>query len=698
MKISRREFIRLSAMSGVAAASLGAGLLSFPTRAYASRSPGLRKWVQPLRGVGPAGIPVAAPDATLAPVTGVTHYTIEARQFTDLLHPDMGVTSLYGYHPVVALGGGVQAPKHLGGIVVVNKGTPLQFTFRNTLPRTHILPVDTSLPGANLPPDRIAVHLHGGHIPWISDGGPFDWWGTGGTHGPSFLNNVTLNPGALVNEAEYFYPNNQSARFMWYHDHAEGITRLNAYAGLATAYLIRDTFEGNLRNQGLPDYVENGGREIPIIIQDKVFVDALTIAALDPTWPGPKTTGSLWYPHVYGRLLVPAPADPSVVPEMFGDTMLANGLAYPDVVVEPRRYRLRILNACNSRFVNLQTYVDDGSPDGITHTQPAAGRYVPANLPGPDFLIIGTEGGFLKSPVLRPSNLPFMTNVDALGNSTYSGSLITGPAERWDILVDFSAFAGKKIILYNDAPAPFPVGDPLNDFFFGNAGNPGSSTITGLGSDTRQILRFSVGTTVTPPADGALAISPVTDFTAGIDPFLALYDAAGFPIPPAGLPVRQLTINEDVDAFGRLVQTLGTNVAVAQGKFGRLFWDPVTENPTAGSIEIWEIANLSADSHPMHFHLFNAQVLWRRPFNMLAYAGVPTYTGPQRPPEPEERGWKETILMHPGEVTAIIMQFNLPTVPFMVPASPRVGGNEYVYHCHILEHEEHDMMRPLVVI
>jgi len=150
-------------------------------------------------------------------------------------------------------------------------------------------------------------------------------------------------------------------------------------------------------------------------------------------------------------------------------------------------------------------------------------------------------------------------------------------------------------------------------------------------------------------------------------------------------------------SFGRLVQLIGTNIPVSPGKFGRALTDPVTESVAAGTTEIWEIANISADTHPIHFHLVNVQVLWRRPFNVAAYNGTPSYTGHPRYPTRLEQGWKETVQMHPGEVTAVIMKFDLPVVPFGVPSSPRVGGNEYVYHCHILEHEEHDMMRPLVV-
>ena len=116
-------------------------------------------------------------------------------------------------------------------------------------------------------------------------------------------------------------------------------------------------------------------------------------------------------------------------------------------------------------------------------------------------------------------------------------------------------------------------------------------------------------------------------------------------------------------------------------------------------MEIWEIANLTGDTHPIHFHLVNVQIVNRQPFKVGQYNGVPSFLGPPVPPAPNELGWKETVKMNPGEVTRVIMQFNLPSgLPFTVPASPRTGGNEYVWHCHILEHEEHDMMRPLVVL
>jgi spore coat protein A len=102
-------------------------------------------------------------------------------------------------------------------------------------------------------------------------------------------------------------------------------------------------------------------------------------------------------------------------------------------------------------------------------------------------------------------------------------------------------------------------------------------------------------------------------------------------------------------------------------------------------------------THPIHFHLVNVQILARQAFSVKSYTGVPNLTGQATAPDDYELGYKETVRMNPGEVIWVIMQFTLPTVPFTVPPSPRTGGNEYVWHCHILEHEEHDMMRPLVV-
>ncbi len=704
--MTRRQLIKSGAVVGTGLALSTWYLLNAPIALAFNQSPaGLKKFFQPLRGVfplDPNGIPVAVPDAFAAPVTGAAHYSLSVAQYTDHLHPALGLTTLWGYKPAVTLGGPV-AQRHLGGIIVAQRGTPIQLTLTNTLPATHILPVDTSanFTDAQQRQNMTTTHLHGGLVSWISDGGPFSWFTPDGQYGPSTASaagNIykLLNPDLQPGQAEYYYPNDQSARMVWYHDHAHDLTRLNAYAGIASAYIIRDAFEGNLRNMGLPDFVENGGREIPIVIQDKIFVGP-NILTSDPTWPGPTGVGSLWYPHTYepdrwelgDNRPLGDPPDPSIVAEMFGDTMLANGTVFPEATVEARRYRLRILNACQARFLNLQLYVDDGSPDGITINR---NTMKPTNAAGPDFLVLGTEAGFLPKPVAVPANKVF-------DPTTLDGSLITGPAERWDLIVDFSRFARQKVILYNDAPAPFPGGDPINDYFPGAPGNP-TQPQPGFGPNTRQILRFKVVPATS--ADPPLHITTSTDLTPDLTPFLVPPGVAvqkGVLNLPPGVPVRQLTLNEAFDGYGRLIQLLGTNQA-QNGAFGRAYEDPATETPSAGATEVWQIANLTGDTHPIHFHLVNVQVLGRQPFNVDTYSGTPSYTGPARGPDRTELGWKETVRMHPGEVTTVIMRFDLPAAPphVVVPLSPRTGGHEYVWHCHILEHEEHDMMRPLVVM
>ncbi|WP_240732057.1 multicopper oxidase family protein [Geobacter sp. FeAm09] len=666
-----------------------------------------------LRGVGPGGIPVAASDGVSA-VTGAAHYAIDINQFQDSgVCPTLGPTTLWGYNPVTPLGGS-QPQKHLGGIIVAKKGVPTQLTVTNKLPAKGIIPVDTSsiFPDAARSVNRVTVHLHGGFVPWISDGGPMTYFDPKGDYGSSIANGATnlykiLNPGLLPGQAEYYYPNNQSARLLWYHDHAHDVTRTNAYSGIATAYIIRDDFEIGLLNMGLPPFIEdsvvNGHviQELPLVFQDKIFVGA-NIKLVDPTWssvvsPAATTPGSLWYPHVYERnrwrrtyspLTLP---NPSIIPEMFGDTMLVNGTVFPEAEVEARRYRLRVLNACQARFMNLQLYVDDGSPDGIT-LDPVTG--IPKNAPfvdgaqnQPAILQIAAEAGFLPKPTLVPTNVPF-------NPLTMSGSLIMAPAERADLILDFSNYVGKNIILYSDAPAPFPMGDPRNDYFpgFNKTGNPVNGlTSPGFGPNTRILMRFKVKAAT--GADLPLAITTNTDLSLGIDPFLT---------PPGGTP-RRLTLNENFDAWGRLLQRLGTDALAVRG-VGQAYMDMASEVVNSGTSEVWEIYNLTGDTHPIHLHLVNFQILNRQPFDVAQYmAGNTVFTGPAVGPDPNEAGWKETARMNPGTVTRILMRFDLPTgLPFSVPDSlnPMLGvsGKEYVWHCHILEHEEHDMMRPLVVV
>jgi spore coat protein A len=693
--VTRRQLLKGLAV-GTAAVTLPLKFGVRQAHAVVINSPSLAKWVQSLRGLGGSGIPVAVSDGP-GSVAGSVHYSIGIEQFTDQLHPQLGGTTLWGY---TVTG---QPKHHLGGVIVAARGTPVEITFTNTLPAAHILPVDVTIPDADQAQNRTATHLHGGLVPWTSDGGPFAWFAPDGTHGPSFL-----NPGPSAGTAKYYYPNNQSARLVWYHDHAVGITRLNAYAGIASAYVITDQAETDLTGSpGTSKAIPF--RQLPVVIRDKVFIPA---GFNDPTWTGSVSSpGSLWYPHTYDPKLYALRAgrstrsrsqqnqplqDPSVVPEMFGDTMLANGTVYPSAQVQPTRYRLRILNACNARFLNLQLYVKDNSTDGITL---GAGN-VPTNAAGPSFLQIGSEGGFLPAPVTIPPNVPFSP-------VTLTGGLILGNAERADVIVDFTNFAGQKLILYSDAPAPFPVGDPANDYFAGNPATP--TAVAGAGTDTRQLLQFDVLPSITDGLGADNFTGPIVLPTPPAVDTPLVNQVTGQPIGTVNR-MRSLTLNEQIDPYGRLIQMLGTAVPpfnLGQG-FGREYTEPATEVANAGDVEVWEIYNLTGDTHPIHFHLVNVQVINRQAFRASSFNGLPAQLiGPARPPDQNEFGWKETVRMNPGEVTRVIMKLSLPSVPFAVPSSPRAGDlgvsgssvvNEYVWHCHILEHEEHDMMRPLVVL
>jgi spore coat protein A len=379
-----------------------------------------------------------------------------------------------------------------------------------------------------------------------------------------------------------------------------------------------------------------------------------------------------------------------------------NGTLYPFVTVERRHYRFRILNGSQARFYNLQLYYAQERNSGE------------ANLhkPGPRMIQIGSEGGFLPMPVaLNNPPKQFSVKLDAEGDpiaSTLKYNLLLAPAERADIIIDFSHVpAGAKLILYSDTPAPFPMGDDRNDYFTGNedqedfGGAP--STKPGMGPNTRTLMQFRVvnRTGAEDPRSmnllEELALSGEAGLLDNLLPKIHKLEEK------KAVRVRDLTLNEDFDEFGRLIQMLGTNQPTGtdvggEPFYGRGYMDPTTETVQNGSTEVWRIFNLTGDTHPMHFHLVNVQVISRQPFDTSKYNGTPEFTGPARLPDHNEYGWKETVRMHPGECTKVIMKFDLPKVPYAVPNSPRTGGAEYVWHCHILEHEEHDMMRPLVVI
>lgn len=277
--LSRRQFLKLGLFAGVGLVT-PPNFLSKVTPKLDTLGDNPLKFIQPLRKIG-TDIPLAQKDTV--PQTwwqpGVDHYTIDIGQFEDQLHPDFAnPTRLFGfgqnYSPINS-----SWVTHLGGMIAAKRGTPVQITFRNHLPVNHIMPIDSTVMGADLARDRVCVHLHGGLVPWTSDGGPHAWWDPHGNRGPSFMN--PLGAPLAANEAEYYYPNEQGSRLIWYHDHSFGNTRINAYAGIATGYVIYDDYELSLvSDHNLPGPLDP--RTVYLIFQDKKFVKTTT-QATDPT-------------------------------------------------------------------------------------------------------------------------------------------------------------------------------------------------------------------------------------------------------------------------------------------------------------------------------------------------------------------------------------------------------------------------------
>jgi FtsP/CotA-like multicopper oxidase with cupredoxin domain len=343
--------------------------------------------------------------------------------------------------------------------------------------------------------------------------------------------------------------------------------------------------------------------------------------------------GQLWYPN-QGETSV----HPVWIPEFFGDVILVNGKVWPYLNVEPRKYRFRFLNGAQARFFSL-ALVDRMS-----------------GARGPAFNQIGTDGGYLAEPVLL--NDPM---------DPKSPRLVFAPGERCDVVVDFSAYApGTEFLLKNVAKAPYPSGDAADPQTVG------------------QIMLFRV----VPPTGPDDSVLPT---------MLTTVNRLSNPTV-----TRVMTLNEQANEDGPIAALLN----------GMPYDAAATEFPTLGTTEMWEIANMTGDTHPIHIHLVQFQLLNRQKYNVRRYEAAfsganptlpaMTYTpvdvapylkGKPTPADANERGWKDTFRMNPGEVTRILIRFapqdESPAFAFDATAEPG-----YVWHCHILEHEENDMMRP----
>jgi spore coat protein A, manganese oxidase len=599
--ITRRDFLKMNALAGTGLVI--PGLLSGGSRLTPLlAAQAIPRWAQAFPrppAFTPAGI-----------LDGTTYYEIPIAPGQAQILPNGPPTAIWGY-------GGTYPGASFETVV----GDPIKVKWYNSgLPANHLLPVDPTLHGTDMgePEVRTVTHLHGGHVASDSDGYPEAWFDYQGN--PA----TPHRPGRPLPQLVYTYPNAQEGATLWYHDHALGITRLNVYAGLAGFYLLRDAAESwlNLPGNGTTD---DPRYEIPIVLQDRTF----------------NADGSLFYPHM-GMNSV----NPIWVPEFFGDVSVVNGKAWPFHEVEPRKYRLRLLNGSNSRFYNIQFY--GRTPSGRLGSS------------GPAMVQIGTDGGFLPGPV----------NI-SIARSNNSGRLLLGPGERADVIVDFSRFAGQTLVLHNNAPTPFSGRASAPG---GWVPHPGPRHFVGGTVPLDELLEFRVGP------------GPVTD--PSVIP-AALPTSYTPPVAPAGTVVRDFDLIELMDP---VTETPLTSLVRNSGTQLQMWTEPMNTAPiAAGSQEVWRFINITADTHPMHVHLVQFKVMWRRAFNVTRYenTGAILWTGPEVPPDPNERGWKDTVRANPGEVTAVLVDF---TINF-------IGDlGYYPTHCHILEHEDHEMMREYLVL
>ena len=526
--------------------------------------------------------------------------------------------------------------------------------------------------------------------------------------------------------------------------------------------------------------------------------------------------------------LIPGTPNISAGMEQFNDTPIVNGVAYPTVTVSPKAYRLRLLNAANDRFWNLQWYVADstGTEVALKQSELDAAQLDPTVFPtpdltkspaGPDWIQIGTEGGFLPHPVVVDGQqvttwITDPTRFD-VGNVD-KHSMLLAPAERADTIVDFSAFRGKTLILYNDAPAAFPARVPSYDYYTGAPDQSpvgAAQVLPGYGPNTRTIMQVKVANTAAArtfnltglknlfshKANGtgvfeegqhpiivgqaqynsaygtdfvASGLAPSPQSTNRADGFVRINQQGGDEFTfdtlsgkKVSLPLQPKAIHDEMNAsnfdeYGRMQANLGVEVVPATPGLQNVVLHPYVFSPTEvidasglpvadvtvkpistgdfvngipntpDGTQLWKITHNGVDTHPIHFHGYDVQVLNRVTWDNIII-----------PPDETELGWKDTVRISPLEDTIVALRPVVPKLPWDVPNSVRlispmmadkaelalssvagqngVGmtafapngdpidvynhyanfGAEYVYHCHILSHEEMDMMRPVLL-
>ncbi|NJD57252.1 MAG: copper oxidase [Nitrospirae bacterium] len=587
-------------------------------------------------------------------------------------------------------------------------------------------------------PVPIVVHVHGAHVDPHSDGYPEAWWLPAATNIPatyategSLFDDANGQPrGRNSGYADYFYRNDQPATTLWYHDHTLGMTRLNVYAGPAGYWLIRGGVNGDsfvddgttaTENDGIlpgpapvsgdtllelnaPGLIpgttdkRSGIREIPILIQDRSFND----------------DGSLFYPKSRAffegvrrdQLRIPLAPYSDVLPiwnpEAFFNTIVVNGTTWPFLNVEPDRYRLRLLNGCNSRFLNLSLIAYDGAGNVL------------GEIP---FYQIGAEEGFLQQVVeiktgfatlLSGNGTKPASDADRTPAAHQQQALLMGLAERADVIMDFTALpAGtarvRMLNTASDEPfGGFPVvpSDPgttgqvmefvlVSDTPAGNNSTPSenlvlpaadplgpATAVRGVSLNERESLTVCV---LADAVSGAYLI-PIKKVDCAIVPPAGTI-AVHFAPAEAQLGMVDLTgptpLNYPLDWGDTHSPNFPLVFNLQNGGTPTVY---LTENPQIvggiAPIEEWQIFNFTEDAHPIHLHMVRFQVVGRQ-----AMDGGPSIVG--NAPQPTESGYKDTVITYPGEITTVRARFDLPGL--------------YVWHCHILEHEDNEMMRPYIV-
>jgi FtsP/CotA-like multicopper oxidase with cupredoxin domain len=633
-------------------------------------------------------------------------------------------TRLWAYETANALTGALLGAAHWPGVTIeAHRFLPTTVEYLNALPsfdaaNPHgpglvqgLLTVDQTIHWANPPatdcvdgPPRVdcetsstapytsvvpaVVHLHGAEVPSAFDGGPQEWFAQNGATGGDYRAMIETGPGTAV----YHYPNAQQPGTLWFHDHALGTTRTNVYAGLAAFYFVRDPATE-------PRALPTGRYEIEMAIQDRQF-------DMDSQLFWPDGSG----PDAARQDLNGPPTNPGIhpfwIPEFIGDVVTVNGAAWPFLDVEPRRYRFRLLNGSNARFYRMRF------GDAATFQ-------------------IGADDAYLDRPA--PVDQVFLA-----------------PGERADVIVDFSSLAGREINVANDAPVPFPDG------LLPGVDQPGMASIMQLRVGRTRLPDRSCDPVVSERAgSGRRMADPNGDCTRPV-PTVRLTDGQGHLAPGVAIARKRQLVLKEFATDGGPVEVLLNNTqwdGLDSPQIRGDFPDGITERPRIGSTELWEVVNLTGDAHPIHTHLAQFQILNRERFAETyldvwgsAFGGASLPTGchpsgdPQNPcpgfgpplpyglpnpdgalggnpaispflmgnptpPPAEEAGWKDTAKAMPGEVLRLVVRW-APTVSSVQTAHPGrnlypfdpTEGPGYVWHCHILDHEDNEMMRPYKVV